>query len=195
VCYGETCFSLSYFDTFLALIFPHVPNILHFRLPEIRDYCNRLLSADFSFRHRHLLFRMASLLLKIAPKSNRPTGDLTRVEAPVTFKAYLLCVFAAFGGILFGYDSGYINGVLAMDYFKQEFGSPVQADTKDAYNGYMYHTWQKVSWNTIPLAILRNLSNALSILSHSLPLFSRLAHSSAPSAPAHSRTGLVAALP
>jgi hypothetical protein len=27
------------------------------------------------------------------------TADLSRVEAPVTFKAYLLCAFAAFGGI------------------------------------------------------------------------------------------------
>ena len=44
------------------------------------------------------------------------------MEAPVTLKGYLLCVFAAFGGILFGYDSGYISGVLAMDYFKHTFG-------------------------------------------------------------------------
>ena len=26
-----------------------------------------------------------------------------RVEAPVTLKAYMLCVFASFGGIFFGY--------------------------------------------------------------------------------------------
>jgi hypothetical protein len=49
--------------------------------------------------------------------------DDSRVEAPVTLRGYLLCVFAAFGGILFGFDSGYINGVMAMNYFKQEFGS------------------------------------------------------------------------
>jgi hypothetical protein len=41
-----------------------------------------------------------------------PSVQLTRVEAPVTIKAYLICAFAAFGGIFFGYDSGYINGVL-----------------------------------------------------------------------------------
>lgn len=40
-----------------------------------------------------------------------------RVEAPVTAKAYLLCVFASFGGILFGFDSGYMSGVLGMRYF------------------------------------------------------------------------------
>jgi hypothetical protein len=55
--------------------------------------------------------------------SSAARGDaLSRVEAPATLRGYLLCVFAAFGGILFGYDSGYINGVLAMNYFKQEFG-------------------------------------------------------------------------
>jgi hypothetical protein len=40
------------------------------------------------------------------------TADVSRIEAPVTFKAYMMCAFAAFGGIFFGYDSGYINGVL-----------------------------------------------------------------------------------
>jgi sugar porter (SP) family MFS transporter len=39
------------------------------------------------------------------------TQDVERIEAPVTWKAYLICAFASFGGIFFGYDSGYINGV------------------------------------------------------------------------------------
>ncbi|KAH6661900.1 putative glucose transporter rco-3 [Halenospora varia] len=39
------------------------------------------------------------------------TSDVDRIEAPVTWKAYLICAFASFGGIFFGYDSGYINGV------------------------------------------------------------------------------------
>lgn len=47
--------------------------------------------------------------------------DVARVEAPVTFKTYMMCAFAAFGGIFFGYDSGYINGVMGMDFFIQEF--------------------------------------------------------------------------
>ena len=49
------------------------------------------------------------------------TTDVNRIEAPVTFKAYLMCAFAAFGGIFFGYDSGYINGVLGMPYFIHQF--------------------------------------------------------------------------
>jgi hypothetical protein len=39
------------------------------------------------------------------------TNEVGRIEAPVTWKAYLMCAFATFGGIFFGYDSGYINGV------------------------------------------------------------------------------------
>lgn len=45
------------------------------------------------------------------------TADVARVEAPVTIKAYLICAFAAFGGIFFGYDTGWMSGVLAMPYF------------------------------------------------------------------------------
>lgn len=45
------------------------------------------------------------------------TTDVNRVEAPVTFRAYLLVAFAAFGGIFFGYDTGWMGGVLAMPYF------------------------------------------------------------------------------
>lgn len=44
-------------------------------------------------------------------RSLSTTHDVNRIEAPVTWKAYLICAFASFGGIFFGYDSGYINGV------------------------------------------------------------------------------------
>ncbi|KWU42346.1 MFS transporter [Rhodotorula sp. JG-1b] len=52
------------------------------------------------------------------------TADVSAIEAPVTFKAYLLCVFASFGGIFFGYDSGYINGVLASKVFIRAIQGP-----------------------------------------------------------------------
>ncbi|KFZ06893.1 hypothetical protein V501_06975 [Pseudogymnoascus sp. VKM F-4519 (FW-2642)] len=51
---------------------------------------------------------------------NGPT-DVERIEAPMTMKAYFLCAFAAFGGFFFGYDSGYIGGVLGMKYFIHQF--------------------------------------------------------------------------
>ncbi|CAI7624727.1 unnamed protein product [Penicillium palitans] len=43
--------------------------------------------------------------------SLRAAGDVNSLEAPITWKAYALCAFASLGGIYFGYDSGYINGV------------------------------------------------------------------------------------
>lgn len=46
------------------------------------------------------------------------------IEAPVTWKAYMMCVFAAFGGIFFGYDSGYISGVMGMKYFIEVIEGP-----------------------------------------------------------------------
>jgi len=45
------------------------------------------------------------------------TSDVDRLEAPITFKTYLMCAFASFGGMFFGYDSGYINGVTGSPYF------------------------------------------------------------------------------
>ena len=39
----------------------------------------------------------------------------------MTMKAYFICAFAAFGGIFFGFDSGYINGVMGMPYFIHKF--------------------------------------------------------------------------
>lgn len=42
------------------------------------------------------------------------TTDIERIEAPVTWKAYLMCAFAALGGIFYGYDTGYISNIDAM---------------------------------------------------------------------------------
>ncbi|KAI1366578.1 general substrate transporter [Xylaria arbuscula] len=57
-----------------------------------------------------------------AARSNSVGAD--RIEAPVTLKSYLMCAFSAFGGIFFGYDSGYINGVMAMPYFINQIEGP-----------------------------------------------------------------------
>lgn len=50
--------------------------------------------------------------------------NVNRIEAPVTWRAYAMCVFASFGGIFFGYDSGYIGGVQGMKYFIHTLDGP-----------------------------------------------------------------------
>ncbi|CAA7268957.1 unnamed protein product [Cyclocybe aegerita] len=50
--------------------------------------------------------------------------EVERIEAPVTWKAYLMCAFATFGGIFFGYDSGYINGVSGSSLFIEAVEGP-----------------------------------------------------------------------
>ncbi|KMU83014.1 high-affinity glucose transporter RGT2 [Coccidioides immitis H538.4] len=73
------------------------------------------------------------------------TSDVSRVEAPVTLKAYLMCAFAAFGGIFFGYDSGYINGVLGMDFFIEEFTGLRKSDFSpdEVKDKFVVPSWQK----------------------------------------------------
>jgi len=62
-------------------------------------------------------------------------NSVERVEAPVTARAYFLCVFASFGGIFFGYDTGWMGGVLAMPFFiKTINGSYAPGDTISASN-------------------------------------------------------------
>lgn len=60
------------------------------------------------------------------------TTDTNRIEAPVTVKAYIMCAFAAFGGIFFGYDTGWMSGVLAMPYFIHQYTGLDQATTPKA---------------------------------------------------------------
>ncbi|KAF4627096.1 hypothetical protein G7Y89_g11062 [Cudoniella acicularis] len=56
------------------------------------------------------------------------TADTSRIEAPVTMKAYLMCAFAAFGGIFFGYDTGWMGGIMGMKYYIRQYtGIPYPA--------------------------------------------------------------------
>ncbi len=49
--------------------------------------------------------------------SSTNATEVSCVEAPVTWKAYLVCAFATFGGIFYGFASGYINGVSGLNLF------------------------------------------------------------------------------
>merc|ERR1712070_685057 len=67
-----------------------------------------------------------------AVRSLSATNDVERIEAPVTWKAYMMCAFASFGGIFFGYDSGYINGVTGSERFIELIEGPRPADVAAA---------------------------------------------------------------
>lgn len=62
----------------------------------------------------------------VASNLLRATHDVSRIEAPVTWQAYLICAFASFGGIFFGYDSGYINGTTGSTLFISMVEGPGQ---------------------------------------------------------------------
>jgi hypothetical protein len=61
--------------------------------------------------------KQASTPMAVGDVALAATADVSRIEAPITVKAYLMCAFASFGGIFFGYDIGYISSVTGMDYF------------------------------------------------------------------------------
>ena len=60
----------------------------------------------------------------------------------MTMKAYLMCAFSAFGGIFFGYDSGYISGVMAMPYVIEHF-QPVSKEFKGDDKVFILSSWKK----------------------------------------------------
>ncbi|KAK0128825.1 hypothetical protein ONS95_000775 [Cadophora gregata] len=60
------------------------------------------------------------------------TTDTSRIEAPVTIKAYLMCAFAAFGGIFFGYDTGWMGGIMGMPYYIRQYTGLPYPDPDDA---------------------------------------------------------------
>lgn len=61
-------------------------------------------------------------------------------------RAYMMCAFASFGGIFFGFDSGYISGVMGMNYFIHLYtGIPIPgADASDAVKkAFTLPAWKK----------------------------------------------------
>ncbi|CZR50888.1 related to monosaccharide transporter [Phialocephala subalpina] len=73
-------------------------------------------------------------------------------QGPTGYKLSLqtvaICTFPSMAGVLFGYDSGWIAGVLAMDAFKLDFGNPNSTE-KDAYRGYLYTSTAKALTTSI----------------------------------------------
>jgi hypothetical protein len=94
-------------STSSSYLFPHAPQNPTLALPILHNPgSSSLLGAS-----RQSLSRQTHTLPIMPATALATTHDVNNVEAPVTWKAYLICAFASFGGIFFGYDSGYINGV------------------------------------------------------------------------------------
>ena len=98
-----------------------IPNSLKSRLPLVRSLsCSLLLTVRHPFDSpKPDLKVLQTVKMPGEMRALSTTNDVNRIEAPVTWKAYLICAFASFGGIFFGYDSGYINGVLGLEVFYQ----------------------------------------------------------------------------
>ncbi|AWU76229.1 hypothetical protein CAS74_000178 [Pichia kudriavzevii] len=79
--------------------------------------------------------------LDSAEKINSVTENeyIERMEAPLTWKTYVICGFGSFAGIFYGYDSGYISGVMGMDYFITEFTGKVKGGPEP----FVLDAWQK----------------------------------------------------
>ncbi|KAE8447451.1 hypothetical protein EG329_010724 [Mollisiaceae sp. DMI_Dod_QoI] len=63
-------------------------------------------------------------------------------RADTSWATIAICSFPSTAGILFGYDSGWIAGVLAMRAFKRDFGHPNSTEEL-AWNGYLYSSTDK----------------------------------------------------
>jgi sugar porter (SP) family MFS transporter len=70
--------------------------------------------------------------------NNAQQEYVERIEAPLTWKTWVICGFTSVGGLFFGYDSGYISGVMGMTYFIQEFTGKNPSDPNFALE-----SWQK----------------------------------------------------
>lgn len=76
------------------------------------------------------------------------TTDITRIEAPVNAKAYFMCAFASFGGIFYGYDSGWVNSVMGMNVFINQYTGlpipPANADpNSDQVKNFVVPSWEQ----------------------------------------------------
>ncbi len=69
------------------------------------------------------------------------TADTSRIEAPITIKGFLMVAFAAMGGLFFGYDSGYLNGIMGMPYFIQLYTGLDPKTTPPEH--FLLPTWEK----------------------------------------------------
>merc|ERR1712230_93910 len=109
---------------------PLLPLRINF-LSLVRPSCSPATS-NYPCNHTLSIRHTNTIMPADAVRSLSATNDVERIEAPVTWKAYMMCAFASFGGIFFGYDSGYINGVTGSERFIELIEGPRPADVAAA---------------------------------------------------------------
>merc|ERR1712230_54108 len=109
---------------------PLLPLRINF-LSLVRPSCSPATS-NYPCNHTLSIRRTNTVMPADAVRSLSATNDVERIEAPVTWKAYLMCAFASFGGIFLGYDSGYINGVTGSEKFIELIEGPRPSDVAPA---------------------------------------------------------------
>lgn len=115
------------------------------------------------------------------------TADVNRVEAPVTVRAYLIVAFAAFGGIFFGYDTGWMGGVLNMEFFIKQYTGYEYPDVEmpgasaDAIKAYRNNYFSIPSWQQSLTTSILSVSDEVSVFSLQALTLIRPVHFSAPS--------------
>merc|ERR1712070_764039 len=122
---SQTTSSTSRTLSFISSSSPHI-NLLLVPPPYSPATSNYHNSHTLSIRHTN------TIMPADAVRSLSATNDVERIEAPVTWQAYMMCAFASFGGIFFGYDSGYINGVTGSEKFIELIEGPRPADVAPA---------------------------------------------------------------
>lgn len=91
------------------------------------------MAAELKQEHEHVAAAADEKAPKVPAGGLATAEDVNHIEAPVTWKAYLLCAFASFGGIFFGYDSGYINGVSGSPIFYKAVEGPDATALTDSH--------------------------------------------------------------
>lgn len=74
---------------------------------------------------------------------NSNTIGPEQTEAPIKLRSYFICAFAAFGGIFFGYDYGYTNGVMGMPFFIHEFNNVPYPHNAESAAKFVVPAWRQ----------------------------------------------------
>ena len=95
-------------------------------------------------------------------KTEHETISTFQACRQATRQAWIAWISCDFAGVLLGYDCFYINGVLGMDKFKQDFGRP--STNIESVDGFLYSNLQKaVVVSIFALGVARKFTHKIRI--------------------------------